>query len=81
MIYSYLGQKDLENTLKVCTKIFKVKALIMIEEIAPPKITREENTWIEKKTKPEKKEKEQIINKINPYFDEGYPLSPPLQEK
>ena len=40
MIYSYLGQKDWENTLKVCTKIFKVKALIMIEEIAPPKKTR-----------------------------------------
>ena len=44
MIYSYLDQKDWENTLKVCTNIFKVKALIMIEEIAPPKKTREENT-------------------------------------
>ena len=44
MIYNYLGQKDWKNTLKVCANIFKVKALIMIEEIAPSKKTREENT-------------------------------------
>jgi hypothetical protein len=34
---------------------------------------------LRKKRSP-KKRKKQIINKINPYFDEGYPLYPPARK-
>jgi len=44
MRQAFKSQKKNKNTLGICTNIFKVKALIMIEEIAPPKKTREENT-------------------------------------
>ena len=44
MRQAFKSQKKNKNTLGICTNIFKVKALIMIEEIAPSKKTREENT-------------------------------------
>ena len=53
----------------------------MIEEIASPKKNKGRKYLNWEKQEALKKEKEQIINKINPYFDEGYPLYPPLQEK
>ena len=46
----------------------------MIEEIAPPKKNKGRKYLNWEKKEARKKEKEQIINKINPYFDEGYPL-------
>ena len=55
MRQAFKSQKKNKNASEICTNIFKVKALIMIEEIAPSKKTREENTCIEKKRNEKKR--------------------------
>ena len=52
----------------------------MIEEIALPQKNKGRKYLNWEKKEARKKEKEQIINKINPYFDEGYPLYPPARK-
>ena len=44
MRQAFKSQKKNKNASGICINLFKVKTLIMIEEIAPQKKTREENT-------------------------------------
>ena len=66
MRQAFKSQKKNKNASGICINLFKVKTLIMIEEIAPPQKNKGRKYLNLEKQEARKKEKKQIINKINP---------------